>query len=582
MPKQLIFKIPRSLCLIVVFGAALTLATTAFAAKAPRSLDVLKKEAAKKPDNLKLLMEIGSVGSTEAARFLVQSTTFKKDPRKVVRALKGIKDPEAAEVLHPLLSHEEKLVRSGTLRILADLKNPKSAKPILALLEKEAEVQVKRQALEALGATASEPNEIRPVLDLLEDKALGRDAVRAMKKIQEPKLAPLLFPYMKAKDARLRREVAKTLGELGASDAGTVLMDAIEKDKDRGVVTASTRALATASGPRHLPRMMKMLKNDSRPNLSLSAAVIAVDRTQKFKELKAFFRKTKRSKKRLDKQMRHTFVTAIQSEPHPSDDVIALELLKSRDDQDRRIAIGALGGVGTPAARDALCRALHTFKKPAAMQGYAADALSKYQDAAAIKCLIDGFKKVKVYSTPSASPQRNIQKALRRITGQNFEYDVKAWRAWQKASITSPKSAIAALAHDDQNVRVLAAKQVSDLKGKDREKAIGALKEALAKEKRSEVRVAMVKALASLRPDDFVDLFVSLLDTKDFAELEALAAALDTVGDGRGTLALIEKLNTSKAEDAAAALARITGEPAHVNQRRWRAWWVENAERYRR
>lgn len=579
-PRLLSFGLLRSSALGLTVALSFW-ALPSLAAK-PRPLPVIQKDLAKKPGDLRLLTEIGKIGTEEAARVLVESQAFKEKPRNVLRALGGIRDPKAAVVLHPLLSHDEKLVRSGTARLLEKLQSPASAAPLLKALNAEKDASVKRAVIQALGPTAGTPQEFRPVLDLLEDKEFGRNAVHAMKNIQEPKLAPLLFPYMKSKDVRLRRDIAKTLGQLGASVSGTVLLDAIAKDKNRGVVSEATRSLATASGPQHLPRMMKMLKRDSRPNLALAKAVIAVDRTQNFKVLKAFFRRTKRSKKRADKQLRKTFVSAIQADPHPSDDVIALELLKSRDDQDRRIAMGALGAVGSPAARDALCRSLKKFKKPAAMQGHAADALSRYQDGKAVKCLIDGFKAVKVYTTPSASPQRNIAKALRRMTGQNFEYDVKAWKAWQKASITSPKSAIAALGHDDQSVRALAARQVSDLKGKDRAAAISALTSVLAKEKKSGVRIAFVKALASLRPDGLVDILVPLLDTSNLDEIEVVAGALDAVGDGRGTLRLIEELRTSKAQEAASALARITGEPAHTNQKRWRAWWVENAERYRK
>jgi HEAT repeats len=89
----------------------------------------------------------------------------------------------------------------------------------------------------------------------------------------------------------------------------------------------------------------------------------------------------------------------------------------------RRMAIRTLGRMGDPAAVEPLIAALHTETEPL-NRGFAMLALAEIGDHRAIEPLIEALKE-------KVRPLRTLaERALRRLSGQDFGRDQKAWRDW--------------------------------------------------------------------------------------------------------------------------------------------------------
>ena len=177
-------------------------------------------------------------------------------------------------------------------------------------------------------------------------------------------------------------------------------------------------------------------------------------------------------------------------------------------------------------------------------------------------------------------------KALRSITGEKMEEDPKAWRTWHEGGLKAGLAGMTSgLTHQDAAVRTLAATRLGQ--HAEKAKALDALLTAVATERNPTARIAMVKTLGAIRDVKARDTLVTVLEAKGSKTLEehvALARALDDVGDGRGTNALIEMLSSEDSKDwalAARALSEATGEPLHYDIAKWRAWWKTYGERYR-
>src|SRR5690606_19662904 len=113
-----------------------------------------------------------------------------------------------------------------------------------------------------------------------------------------------------------------------------------------------------------------------------------------------------------------------------------------------------------------------------------------------------------------------------------------------------------------------------------------ALIRALDEEHNEEARAKLAAALGAAGDREAIAALVRALDkAREFDTRVALARALDRLGDARGTLHFLDALGSSGAAErveAVRGLSLLTGEPPHHDVERWRAWWREYAERYRR
>lgn len=565
----------RLLLIALIVG----LAAPALASKPPRPLAELARLARANPKDSSVHWEIGRHGDKAAAELLLSLPAMKSNPRAILQALARIKDPEAASVIEPLLQHADNSVRSVAARQLGKLANPSSGPLLLARWGQETDRWTKGALLGALGPCASNEAQLRPLLDALDQPNLPRSVEMGVANMQDARLAPLLFPYLKSSSVRVRRLVAKTLGELGAPESEVVLLDAMERDEDPQVRQMAMQSLSAVGTPAALPRIQRYLQRPgARVPLELLKTYLAIDRRQGHAAMKPLYKKNDKASRAL----RRSLLNATWHDCHPSDEAVMLLALASKDKYERMEAVDAMANVGTAAAQQALCRILHQSRADGVLQGKAAQALGHYKSDEAIACLVDGFAKVKVRNDPDATAQREIARALRQRTGQNYQYDVKAWKAWQKAGFKSDAEAVEALSHTDASTRALAARRV--LKNKDKTAAVDALLEALPGERSAEARIALVESLHKLGDRRCIEPFVTALETaRDRHELYALVYALDELGDGRGTLHLVEQVameDSSKRQEAADMLARISGQPAHLNSNRWRQWWRQHGERY--
>ena len=113
-----------------------------------------------------------------------------------------------------------------------------------------------------------------------------------------------------------------------------------------------------------------------------------------------------------------------------------------------------------------------------------------------------------------------------------------------------------------------------------------ALLKHLPEERDEAVRTEVLSAIAAFDSDVAKGPLVAELERNraSWPERVALAKALDRLGDGRGTLALLKLVDGNDgavAQRAMLALSEVTGEPPTSSPPFWRAWWKTHAERYR-
>lgn len=559
-------------------------------AKPLRPLEELVKASRADPDDTRIPREIARHGTAEAARILVGLPQVETKPGAIRGALEALTDPEGAVHLHPLLEHPDRRLRRAAVDTLGRLASPESADVLLATLERDPEVE--GPGLSALARCASSPEHLDAILSRL-DGPRSRDAKRALARLQEPRLAPRVVPLLKAPDVGARRLAVSVLEALGNPETAAALLDTVEKDEDDKVRAAAAMAVATVASGKEVPRMLRILRrfrkenpraSRSRTELALLGALAEVDRVHGHRTtLKLLSGKDDATREVLGHLIR---------DARSVDEVVAEAGYRSREEYDRNLALRLYGAVGTPSARDRLCAVLLDEEVEGRLRAVAAEMLGRFSGNETVDCLIASFDRVPFYgrgkNRRKGTLGEDIARALRRVTGERIEdEDGPEWKKWWKYRVNDVDGAIETLSTSrDPGARSFAVSILLKAGAKDRDRVGQAMLATLETERNLANRVVLVKGLAQMQTPGAREAFALRLDeARDLEELEALAQALHDLGDGRGTLALIERLADEtgpKAGAIGAALGRVSGEVPHASVPKWRAWWAANAERYRR
>lgn len=209
----------------------------------------------------------------------------------------------ALPYLSPLLNDSDDNIKRNTIRIIGEIGDSSSIKPLIELLGKETDAKVKRSIFYALGNLKAK--EAIPFLkDALSDKdtlvrsdaaynlgkigdatiidTLGKllkdkedrvraSVVEALNNIGTVKALPYLREMIKDKNEKIRVKAAYGLGKHGGEEDGKVLIDALN-DKSADVRRFAASALGEIKYVDSLPYLKKLLLSDPNDKVRASAA----------------------------------------------------------------------------------------------------------------------------------------------------------------------------------------------------------------------------------------------------------------------------------------------------------------------
>jgi len=512
----------------------------------------------------------------EVASFLAPFLDNDTSADAAAYALSRLRHPDAGTVMLRALTHQRPAVRGRMAQALGDMGYTPSADALARLASEDVEQSVRYQALKALGRVAATEAHLKVITAGLGQGGFGNASMEALAQLQNPAVTPHLFPLLKHPSQHVRRAVCRQLGSLAEPVSWVPLLDAVEGDESGPVKTECAEALALAGGPEALPRMLRLMETGNGMTTSaLSKSWIAIDRTQRLTSLLELLGKKH--------PLARSLVNVLVSDPHPVDETVLQRLAVDKEPQVRRQGLLGLASMRTESAREALCRAL-ARDPDAPARSTAAHGLEKFADSVAMECLVTALETVEKQRSPGL--QESILRSLKSMTGQQLDDQPASWRAWLKAGQGGGEGGlVGALSSEDARVRTLAARslirQHLDLKN-----AVPVVMEQLPREVNGEARLAFIELLGRSGDVRAKDPLLAVLEGKrSMPERVALARALDSLGDGRGTLTLIEELDSSEPRtrtDAVTALSLITGEPPHTSAAWWKTWWKTYGERYRR
>jgi HEAT repeat protein len=519
--------------------------------------------------------------SMDVGRALVPLLAHEKYGSAAARNAGKLRNPKVGNLLIPSLASKKVEVRKAVVEALASLGCQEAADALAARIPLEQESYVHNALLVALAQLTDKEEHVALLLKSIDDKTPYSPGPRLVRSFRNPAVAPHLFVLLKHPNPFVRREVAYALGELANPAAAVVLMDAVERDDDGGTQLASAEALSLVASPENLPRLVKLTQNhpgNGRVTYALQKCLVAVDRTDGFQALTALVKQ--------GNPLGRELVNQLASHPHPRDEAVFQLVLTQKDVNFRREGVFGLASMHSTSARDVLCR-LITTDPDNGIRSAAAGGLRNFHDEAAVDCLIAALQKSTREKEPSYHEE--LLRALKEATGQDLPPDPAAWKAWRKSGMglgAGPESMIAALSHQDDSVRNLAA--INLLKHKETHaQALPTVLRRLEEERRIDIRVSLTELAGKANNPAAIDVLVKRLEQKpdDLRERVALARALDDLGDARGTLGLLEDLDSPSADvrwKAVEALSQVTGEPPRPNPAWWKEWWKTHGERYRR
>ena len=395
-----------------------------------------------------------------------------------------------------------------------------------------------------------------------------------------PSSSKAFTPLLRSRSREVKRDIARLLGQLGDPAAAVALLDVVEENGD--AKDEAAQALSACADERALPRMQKLLderlaRESWNGGGELARAYVRIDRASGLERTLSLIHK--RGLLGIE------LLRAMLDEPHPSD-AKAFALAFQQKDADASttytyhyLAIAGFGALDTPQALDTLVGWATTHKDPT-VRTQAAIALKSFPEPKAVRAMVTAVAKVVAERSGDAD---DIVRALQDATGEPLR-TLAEWQVYVDGNfrIGGGEAALTqALSSTNAQARALAATQLGAQK-----KALSALQQALPSESSAETRLAILQAL--MAHDDKRNLPVLLTELEKkratWPERVVLARALDRLGDGRGTLALVRLVDSRDGDDAQramVALSAATGEPPTSSPPFWRAWWKEQAERYR-
>jgi HEAT repeat protein len=189
---------------------------------------------------------LGALGDRAASDPLLAALKG-EDPHlrvSAAQALGMLKEARAVEPLLAMLSAPADRERRATVvQALGEIGDQRAVEPLIALL-KDDDQHLRSRVVEALGAL-KDARAVAPLIDVLaaaKDEEERYKVTRALSRIADPRVAPVLIERLKDPSDRIRVQAADALGPLKDRAAIEPLLDAL-KDASAGVRAAGARAL---------------------------------------------------------------------------------------------------------------------------------------------------------------------------------------------------------------------------------------------------------------------------------------------------------------------------------------------------
>lgn len=139
------------------------------------------------------------------------------------------------------LRSRDPLVREEAARKLGELKDPSAVGPLIVILKKDKDRNVRWNAEDALVNIGSPA--VEPLIKMLNDDSwrVRRRAVRTLGKIRDPRaIEPLVASMKTDEDCYVRKSAAKAIGDINDPRAGEILIPAL-KSRDLEVIEGAYR-----------------------------------------------------------------------------------------------------------------------------------------------------------------------------------------------------------------------------------------------------------------------------------------------------------------------------------------------------
>lgn len=190
--------------------------------------------------------------------------------RAVVEALGKIGDQKATPYIISALDDPEKEVKIAAIRALGKLKDRRATKPLIEFLKflDESDYDLRKFAIHQLGEIG-DPSAVDILLELLKDPSVSQYVIRALVKIGEEAVDPLL-QALNDRDPVVRKLSCFALGKIRSFRAVDHLIEKL-KDEDREVQEEAIRALGRIADKKAVDHLVEILESDK--FLQLQAAL---------------------------------------------------------------------------------------------------------------------------------------------------------------------------------------------------------------------------------------------------------------------------------------------------------------------
>ncbi|MHB0870664.1 MAG: HEAT repeat domain-containing protein [Chloroflexota bacterium] len=222
--------------------------------------------------------DVGKLKAKRDVAGLIRATAYRQKDvgiaEAAIHALGELGDPRAIEPLFALLDArhwQPDRLRSAAFSALARFENAPIESFVGRLAEKDGSA---RRAALAMLRQVTDPGAVPWLISLLGNQAAGVDAAKALAKIGEPALAPLIAALASPKDS-VRCATARALGGLGDRRAVSSLLDRLG-DPEQRVISAAAEAVGQMGDPEAVEPLVAVLARRELDQYTRGAAAKAL------------------------------------------------------------------------------------------------------------------------------------------------------------------------------------------------------------------------------------------------------------------------------------------------------------------
>lgn len=485
--------------------------------------------------------------------------------------------------LVPLLKSEDQSLRKSTALVFQKLNYQKASPALIALIKTEKDYHTRHSVICALGGCLQNEEQVRFLIQWGQNHRDDQQAIsEAIDGINQPFAVQPLIEELQHPESLFMRDVLSALARLKDPAATQPLLQLLgNKDTRFYCAEEAARMLVWVAGKKELPQMAELLKVERGPgNISLAKSFVALDRLNGFAQFKSLMA----AGGKADIDAIRTILSRWRV--LPVDEDILIKALVIEDYGCRLMAVNRLALIDSPGVRDALRQIMQNALINRDIRGEAAEALGKYPDITAIQCLLTAYKATLFKKdVDSIDLKQDIEGALRDATGQDFK-EPQQWQPWFEAqikSLSSMNGLIKALDHENDQVGILAARQIRDWPDKDeqRKALVPVLKKLEKNDEYVEISV-LAQILGQIGDSSAVSVLLNKLEHQNQLDVvHHIAKALARLKNKQGIACIVNALDEKnqsflreQPEELCETLAMVTSKPVNYNIDYWKKWWA--------